>query len=424
MDKYFLYAKMLKLLSFKAECFLKRNKNNKIQGYVTDVKSFPAKFGGFCHRVYLKTKSYNIFDDSDLCLLKSGDLVEFEFYKTGKKRQYNKIDENTLKIKNPKETASITEGYVYILKNASMPGLYKIGCTTRTPQERANELYYQATGVPTKFDVEWFLAVAGDPYVVEQKVHAILNSKKTGKEFFQVKLDEAIKIISETCFELYPNQNHLDQVDDILSSRKTDIEKRREALIAEHENKAKEAERVKKQQEYEQSDEYKWLTKGQIELSCGRKLINKKIGGGFLEKMFKDPPPDWLEAVVSVHEKDKILVSSLVIRKSQGWAYSEFRPENNHEISITEAVRIFYQKWSEDLIENSELKILVGNMCVENIAEFPVPEKYWQKKQVQNLNEIKMFGYPDRVSTHDWFINALNDIEEKEKDMFLNIFTG
>jgi hypothetical protein len=404
---------------------LKRNKNNKIQGYVTEVKSFPAKFGGFCHRVYLKKKSYNIFDDSDLCLLKSGDLVEFEFYKTGKTNwQYNKIDENTLRIKNPKETASITEGYVYILKNSSMPGLYKIGCTTRTPQERANELYYQASGVPTKFEVEWFLAIAGDPYVVEQKVHAILNSKRTGKEFFQVKLDEAIKIISETCLELYPNQNHLDQVDDILSSRKTDIEKKREALVTEHENKAKETERLKKQQEYEQSDEYKWLTKGQIELNCGRKLINKKIGGGFLEKIFKDPPPNWLEARILVHEKDRLLVSSLVISKSQGWAYSEFRPENNHDISITEAVRIFYQKWSEGVIDNSELTILIGNMCVENIADFPMPEKYWQHKQIQNLNEIKMLGYLDRVSTHNLFINALNDIEEKEKDMFLKIFTG
>lgn len=402
---------------------MKKIKNDKAQGYVTDVKTFPAKFGGYCHRIYLKNKSYNIFDESDLCLLKTGDLVEFHFYKTGKKRAYNKIEESTLKIKNPKETASLTEGYVYILKNASMPGLYKIGCTTRTPQERANELYYQATGVPTKFEVEWFLAIAGDPYIVEQKVHAVLSKKKTGKEFFKVSLSDAISIISETCSELYPNQNHIDQADNIINSRKSDIEKRRDELIIQHELKVKEAEQLKKQKEYEQSDEYKWLTKGQIELICGRKLINKKIGGGFFEKMFKDPPPNWLEAIISVHEKDKVLVSSLVLRKSIGWQYSEFRPENNHEMSFTDAIRIIYQKWSEDLIENSELRILVGNKCVENIADFPVPEKYWQNKQIQNLDEIKMWKYPDKVSTRDYFISALNDVDSKNKDMFIKVFT-
>lgn len=364
-----------------------------------------------------------MFDESDLCLLKTGDLVEFDFYKTGKKRSYNKIEESTLKIKNPKEIVSLTEGYVYILKNASMPGLYKIGCTTRTPQERANELYYQATGVPTKFEVEWFLAIAGDPYIVEQKVHAVLSKNKTGKEFFKVSLNDAISIISETCLELYPNQNHIDQADNIINSRKSDIEKRRDELVIQHEQKVKEAEQLKKQKEYEQSDEYKWLTKGQIELICGRKLINKKIGGGFFEKMFKDPPPNWLEAIISVHEKDKVLVSSLVLRKSIGWQYSEFRPENNHEMSFADAIRIFYQKWSEDLIENSEFRILVGNTCIENIADFPIPEKYWQDTQIQNLDEIKILEYPDKVSTRDYFISVLNDFDSENKDMFIKIFT-
>lgn len=43
-------------------------------------------------------------------------------------------------------------GYVYILSNPSMPGLLKIGRTSRSVDQRANELYQ--TGVPTPFKVE------------------------------------------------------------------------------------------------------------------------------------------------------------------------------------------------------------------------------------------------------------------------------
>lgn len=44
-------------------------------------------------------------------------------------------------------------GYVYILSNAAMPGLLKIGKTTRTPDERARELA-RGTGVPGPYTVE------------------------------------------------------------------------------------------------------------------------------------------------------------------------------------------------------------------------------------------------------------------------------
>lgn len=402
---------------------MRKNRNDKQQGFVTEIKSYPAKFGGFCHRISLRNKFYNIYNDSDLCLLKVGDLIEFEFYKTRKRRPYNKIDENTLKINNPVEISSITEGYVYILKNPSMPGLYKIGCTTRTPEERAAELYYQATGVPTKFEVEWSLAIAGDPYIVEQKVHAILSKKRTGKEFFKVKVDDAIKIVSEISLELYPNRSHIGKLDNIINLRKSGVEQRRAALVIQHEQKIKEAERIKQKKEYEQSDEYKWLTRGQVELSLGRKLKQKKISGGFFEKIFKQPHPDWFEATILIHKKDKGVLYSLIIRRSSGWDYSEFRPDINQDAGLTDMVKILYHKWAENIVENAEIKILINNSCVENIKDFKAPLKYWENIQINSLNEVVIAGYPKDFSMISYFSGVLTGAQDRYNvDKFLNIF--
>lgn len=43
-------------------------------------------------------------------------------------------------------------GYVYVLQNPAFPHLLKIGFTTRTPEERAEELS-RHSGVPTPYRV-------------------------------------------------------------------------------------------------------------------------------------------------------------------------------------------------------------------------------------------------------------------------------
>jgi hypothetical protein len=45
-------------------------------------------------------------------------------------------------------------GYIYILSNVSMPNLIKIGCTTRSPEERKRELS-KSTGIPVDFEIEY-----------------------------------------------------------------------------------------------------------------------------------------------------------------------------------------------------------------------------------------------------------------------------
>lgn len=84
----------------------------------------------------------------------------------------------------------MSKGYVYILSNEAMPGLLKIGKTTRDVNGRANELYQ--TGVPTPFKVEAQFATP-DCDSLEARVHESLGEFRLSpsREFFRVDLSRA-----------------------------------------------------------------------------------------------------------------------------------------------------------------------------------------------------------------------------------------
>lgn len=75
-------------------------------------------------------------------------------------------------------------GFVYILGNVAMPGLYKIGHTTSSPFERAQQLS-RASGVPIEFTVLGFVAFS-DPARYETELHQRFSDRRaTGREFFK-----------------------------------------------------------------------------------------------------------------------------------------------------------------------------------------------------------------------------------------------
>ncbi len=82
------------------------------------------------------------------------------------------------------------QGHVYILANASMPGLVKVGRTTRSVSARAQELFQ--TGVPLPFDV-YHSVFTPDCAALERKVHEELDRFRVheGREFFQIDADLA-----------------------------------------------------------------------------------------------------------------------------------------------------------------------------------------------------------------------------------------
>lgn len=90
-------------------------------------------------------------------------------------------------------------GYVYVLTNPAMPGLVKIGKTTRRPEARLLELS-SATAVPQQFELA-YQCVFDDCHMAERLIHNILEEQglraAKNREFFTMSADEARLVIDE-----------------------------------------------------------------------------------------------------------------------------------------------------------------------------------------------------------------------------------
>lgn len=74
-------------------------------------------------------------------------------------------------------------GWVYVITNKAMPGLVKVGYSTKDPQLRAAEL--GGTGSPYPYEVEFDILVY-EPREVEKCVHRALAEFREGKEWFRL----------------------------------------------------------------------------------------------------------------------------------------------------------------------------------------------------------------------------------------------
>lgn len=76
-------------------------------------------------------------------------------------------------------------GFVYVLSNEAMPGIFKIGFTANHPKTRIDQLS-GATACPTYFELAAAIGVE-NPRVVEQEIHAMLQNHRfnSSREFFR-----------------------------------------------------------------------------------------------------------------------------------------------------------------------------------------------------------------------------------------------
>lgn len=86
-------------------------------------------------------------------------------------------------------------GFVYVLVNPYMPGICKVGCTERSPHERAHELS-QGSGVPYAFEVLCFIEIRNFQ-AVERHLHEVLSDYRisSGREFFNCDLTWLVSLM-------------------------------------------------------------------------------------------------------------------------------------------------------------------------------------------------------------------------------------
>lgn len=94
------------------------------------------------------------------------------------------------------EMAQFPIGFVYVFVNQAMPGIVKIGQTSKLSEDRAEDL--SKTSVPYAFEVT-FRALTSDPKGLEKAVHEHLEPYRVNpkREFFNLASNVAIDAILE-----------------------------------------------------------------------------------------------------------------------------------------------------------------------------------------------------------------------------------
>ena len=95
---------------------------------------------------------------------------------------------------------------MYVILNRAMPGIIKVGYSTKDLALRAQELNH--TGSPHPYSVQYETLV-WDPYSLEQRVHKMLYSKLEGKEWFKCTVHEAITAIQAAYTDCFILENFL-----------------------------------------------------------------------------------------------------------------------------------------------------------------------------------------------------------------------
>jgi hypothetical protein len=114
--------------------------------------------------------------------------------------QHNELLERQMELRNKWNAvelkhSKVENGIVYVLTNALMPGLVKIGFTAGNPAIRAERLNEQYQ-LPSRFMVAGYVRTK-DPFIVEKQVHSELADFKMSGEFYKIQPEEAMSVIDK-----------------------------------------------------------------------------------------------------------------------------------------------------------------------------------------------------------------------------------
>lgn len=91
-------------------------------------------------------------------------------------------------------------GWVYVITNPAMPGLVKIGFSTKDPLLRASEL--ANTGAPHPYEVEYD-ALVDSPRELEGRLHRALLLHREGREWFRLSVHTAVEALRKNAAHIY-----------------------------------------------------------------------------------------------------------------------------------------------------------------------------------------------------------------------------
>jgi T5orf172 domain len=119
----------------------------------------------------------------------------------------------------------MSHGYVYVLSNKSLKkNLFKIGLTTSTPENRAEQLS-RSTSIPSNFEVYYFKKTT-NIHIAERRIHLLLNEYRysQNKEFFILKKSSIQNIIDKVVDDIaldYQTADSIHKSHDLIWSRYT-----------------------------------------------------------------------------------------------------------------------------------------------------------------------------------------------------------
>lgn len=123
-------------------------------------------------------------------------------------------------------------GHLYVLANSAMPGLIKIGKTTRSPTERAYELS-SATGLPTPFIVVYeqlFSSCSSAELFVHTYLALRGHRVSDNREFFNAPVNDVIRAIAQAPGAVDSNVMNSNRSDGFTDAESSELGKHAERL--------------------------------------------------------------------------------------------------------------------------------------------------------------------------------------------------
>jgi hypothetical protein len=119
----------------------------------------------------------------------------FTILPSGKDDGWEKVTYFTARKRNMFSNRGEGDQWVYVLSNPVQPGIFKIGYTKLTPDERAKQVS-NATGVALPYEVAWAFACFNAEQL-EGTIHHALGKYRVNshREFFQLDLETIITTI-------------------------------------------------------------------------------------------------------------------------------------------------------------------------------------------------------------------------------------